>query len=229
MTSVLCWFCSIPQGLLHPTHNIQSVPPISKWTSRKNCTDCKTLVGESERPIQSTAWLQKQTSRHWSLSCSTVSRPTIEDDAADNIQTHTTRTWKFRGVWPRHGQSSREAEILHRYKKASGNLSTFPASDPVTMKFGDTWKRAEVTTPRWTARSYVVRDEHRLYKRNRNMLRATLSGSRRRLWFAKDSSISKWCRTCDKSVQRSDFVIIRWRQAYGRKKKCGENQILSGS
>ena len=58
-------------------------------------------------------------------------------------------------------------------KKASGNLSRFRAGDPVMMKFGDTWKTAELVTPHSTPRSYVVRDEHRLYRRNRNMLRPT--------------------------------------------------------
>ena len=41
------------------------------------------------------------------------------------------------------------------------------------MKFGDTWKRAEEMTPHSTPRSDIVRDEHRLYRRNRNMLRRT--------------------------------------------------------
>ena len=41
------------------------------------------------------------------------------------------------------------------------------------MKFGDTWKRAEVVTPHSTPRSYVIREEHRLYRRNRNVLRPT--------------------------------------------------------
>ena len=33
-------------------------------------------------------------------------------------------------------------------KKAIGSLSTFRADDLVMMKFGDTWKRAEMVTPR---------------------------------------------------------------------------------
>ena len=54
---------------------------------------------------------------------------------------------------PGHGNSKElHTEMLSRQqrqkfyfdKKASGNLSTFRAGDPVMMKFGDTWKRAEV-------------------------------------------------------------------------------------
>ena len=71
---------------------------------------------------------------------------------------------------PGHGNSKeRHAEMVSRQqkqkfyfdKKASGNLSTFQAGDPVMMKFGDTWKRAEVVTPHSTPRSYVVRDERK--------------------------------------------------------------------
>ena len=46
------------------------------------------------------------------------------------------------------------------------------------MKFGDTWKRAEVVTPHSTPRSYVVRDERKQYRRNRRMLRPTVVDSR---------------------------------------------------
>ena len=41
------------------------------------------------------------------------------------------------------------------------------------MKFGDYWKRAEAVTPHSTQRSNVVRNKHRLYKRNIDMLRPT--------------------------------------------------------
>ena len=58
-------------------------------------------------------------------------------------------------------------------KKKSGNLSTFPADDPVMMKFGDTWKRAEVESLHSTPRSCLVRDEGRQYRRNRSMLGPT--------------------------------------------------------
>ena len=51
------------------TYNIQYLPPTRKWTSRMNCTDCQTLVVESERPIQSAAWLHKESSWLWTLSC----------------------------------------------------------------------------------------------------------------------------------------------------------------
>ena len=76
---------------------------------------------------------------------------------------------------PGHGNSKeRHAEMVSRQqkqkfyfdKKASENLSTFRAGDPVMMKFGDTWKRAEVVTPHSTPRSYVVRDERKQYRRN---------------------------------------------------------------
>ena len=63
-------------------------------------------------------------------------------------------------------------------KKASGNLSTFRAVDPVMMKFGDTWKRAEVVTPHSTPRSCVVRDERKQHRRNRKMLRPAVVASR---------------------------------------------------
>ena len=55
----------------------------------------------------------------------------------------------------------------------SENLSTFPAGDPVMMKFGDTWKRAEVESLHSTPRSCMVRDEGRQYRRNRSMLGST--------------------------------------------------------
>ena len=51
-------------------------------------------------------------------------------------------------------------EEKQKYKKARGNLSTFGADDPVMMKSGDTWKRAE-ETPQSTPRPYVVREERR--------------------------------------------------------------------
>ena len=60
------------------------------------------------------------------------------------------------------------------FNKVSGNLLTFQAGDPVMMKFGDTWKTAEVMTPHSTPRSYVVRDERKQYRRNRKMLRPTV-------------------------------------------------------
>ena len=72
--------------------------------------------------------------------------------------------------------SRHEKQKFYFDKKTSGNLSTVPSGDPVLMKFGDTWKRAEVVTPHSTPRSYVVRGEHRLYrkrKKKRNMLRPT--------------------------------------------------------
>ena len=87
---------------------------------------------------------------------------------------------------PGHGNSKeRHAETVSRQqkqkfyfdKKASGNLSTFQAGDPVMMKFGDTWKRAEVVTPHSTPRSYVVRDERKQYRRNRRMLRPAVVAS----------------------------------------------------
>ena len=69
--------------------------------------------------------------------------------------------------------SRQEKQKFYFDKKASGNLSRFRAGDPVMMKFGDTWKTAEVMTTHSGPRSYVVRDEHRLYRRNRTMLRPT--------------------------------------------------------
>ena len=84
---------------------------------------------------------------------------------------------------PGHGNSKeRHAEMVscqqkqkfYFDKKVRGNLSTFRAGDPVVMKFGDTWKRAEVVTPR----SYVVRDERKQYRRNRRMLRPAVVASR---------------------------------------------------
>ena len=76
---------------------------------------------------------------------------------------------------PGHGSSKeRHSEMVSRRqkqkfyfdKKASGNLSTFPAGDPVMMKFRDTWKTAEVVTPHSTPRSYVFcRDERKQYRR----------------------------------------------------------------
>ena len=87
---------------------------------------------------------------------------------------------------PGHGNSKeRHAEMVSRQqkqkfcfdKKASGNLSTFRAGDQVMMKFGDTWKRAEVT-PHSIPRSYVVRDERKQYRRNRRMLRPAVVASR---------------------------------------------------
>ena len=41
------------------------------------------------------------------------------------------------------------------------------------MKFGDTWKRAEVESLHSTPRSCLVRDEGRQYRRNRSMLGPT--------------------------------------------------------
>ena len=46
--------CAVREGLRHQTHNIQSLPPASKRASRKNCTNCQTLTGEGERPLQGT-------------------------------------------------------------------------------------------------------------------------------------------------------------------------------
>jgi len=51
-------------------------------------------------------------------------------------------------------------EEKQKYKKARGNLSTFGVDVPVTMKFGDTWKRPEAT-PQSTPRPYGVREERR--------------------------------------------------------------------
>ena len=74
--------------------------------------------------------------------------------------------------------SRQQEQKFYIDKKASGNLSKFPAGDPVMMKFGDTWKRAEVVTPHSTPRSYVVRDERKQYRRNHKMLRPTAVASR---------------------------------------------------
>ena len=112
-TSVCLWvICSVHEGLRHQTHNIQSLPPASKRASRKNCTNCQTLTGEGKRSLQSTTWLQKQSSRHWILSCSTVPGQTAEDNVTNNIHTPTTRTWQFQGASCWNGLSSAEAEIL---------------------------------------------------------------------------------------------------------------------
>ena len=114
-TSVcLCKICSIHERLRHQTHNIQSLPPASKRESRKNCTNCQRLIGEGERSSQSATWLQKQCSRHWILSCSAVPGQTAEADVTDNIQTPTTRTWKFEGASHRNGLSPAEVKILLR-------------------------------------------------------------------------------------------------------------------
>ena len=53
-----------------------------------------------------------------------------------------------------------EKQKYYFNKKASGNLSAFGADNPVTMKLGDTWKRAEAT-PQSTPRPYGVREERR--------------------------------------------------------------------
>ena len=74
--------------------------------------------------------------------------------------------------------SRQQKQKFYFDKRASGNLSTFQAGDPVMMKFGDTWKRAEVVTPHSTPRSYVVRDERKQYRRNRRMLRPAVVASR---------------------------------------------------
>ena len=74
--------------------------------------------------------------------------------------------------------SHQQKQKFYFDKKASRNLSTFRAGDPVMMKFGDTWKRAEVVTPHSTPRSYIVRDERKQYRRNRKMLRLTVVASR---------------------------------------------------
>ena len=116
-TSVcLYWICSVHQGLWHRTHSIQSLSSISKWMSRKNCSDCQMLLGESKRSIQSVAQLQKQSSRHWTLSCPTVPRPVVKDGGADNMQTHTTRTRKLQGMSQWNDQSTRDAEILLQWE-----------------------------------------------------------------------------------------------------------------
>ena len=89
------------------------------------------------------------------LSCSTVSKPTVEDHVATNIKTLTSRAWKFKEI-----TATRFIVKLKFYfkKEVSGNLLTFRDGDPVMMKFGDTWKRAEVVTPHSNPRSYVVVD-----------------------------------------------------------------------
>ena len=74
--------------------------------------------------------------------------------------------------------SRQQKQKFYFDKKASGSLSTFRAGDPVMMKFGDTWKRAEVVTPHSTPRPYVVRDERKQYRRNRRMLRPAVVASR---------------------------------------------------
>ena len=87
---------------------------------------------------------------------------------------------------PGHGSSkehhtemvSHQQKQKFYFNKVSGNLLTFQAGDPVMMKFGDTWKRAEVVTPHSTPRSYVVRNERKQYRRNRRMLRPTVVASR---------------------------------------------------
>ena len=71
-----------------------------------------------------------------------------------------------------------QEQKIYLDKNASGNLSTCLAGDPVMMKFGDTWKQAEVVTPHSTPRSYVVRDERKQYRRNRKMLRPTVVASK---------------------------------------------------
>ena len=74
--------------------------------------------------------------------------------------------------------SRHEKQKFYFDKKTSGNLSTVPSGDPVLMKFGDTWKRAEVVTSHTTPRSYEVRDKRRLYRRNSNVLRPTQVASK---------------------------------------------------
>ena len=71
-----------------------------------------------------------------------------------------------------------EKQKFYFDRKARWNLSPFPAGDPVMMKFGDTWKRAEVVTSHTTPRSYEVRDKRRLYRRNSNVLRPTQVASK---------------------------------------------------
>ena len=71
-----------------------------------------------------------------------------------------------------------QEQKIYLDKKASGNLSTCLAGGPVMMKFGDTWKQAEVVTPHSTPGSYVVRDERKQYRRNRKMLRPTVVASK---------------------------------------------------
>ena len=59
-------------------------------------------------------------------------------------------------------------------RKASNKLSSFKPGDPVMMKFGDTWKKAEIVKPHSTPRSYIVKDEQNVqYRRNRILLRPT--------------------------------------------------------
>ena len=90
-------------------------------------------------------------------------------------------------IQPGHGSSKEpHSEMVSRQQKqkfycdknARGNLSAFPAGDPVMMKFGDTWKRAEGVTLHSTPRSYIVRDERKQYRRNRKMLWPTVIASR---------------------------------------------------
>ena len=89
----------------------------------------------------------------------------LKNNVTDNIQTPTTRTWRFQGASHRNGLSSAGAEILHRQegKRKPVDISSWRS---VMMKFGYTWKRAEVVTPHSTPRSYVVRDERKQYRRN---------------------------------------------------------------
>ena len=56
-------------------------------------------------------------------------------------------------------------------KEVSGNLLTFRDGDPVMMKFGDTWKRAEVVTPHSNPRSYVVVDMNTDYTKETEICR----------------------------------------------------------
>ena len=91
------------------------------------------------------------------------------------------------------------------------------------MKFGDSWKRAEVVTPHSTPRSYVVRDERKQYRRNGRMLRPAVVASR-------DSDLPV---TVDHRVKQNVWLIrqvVRLHHnqmttAKWSEKKCGENQI----
>ena len=88
-----------------------------------------------------------------------------------------TKTLKHAKHSKKHHKQMTERQNKQKHyfdRKASNTLSSFKPGDPVMMKFGDTWKKAEIVKPHSTPRSYIVRDEQNVqYRRNRILLRPT--------------------------------------------------------